>query len=116
MAWLDPTRKVVYAKNYYQQNKEKFKQRSKISQQKKQAFINELKNKPCLDCGISYKPWIMQFDHRNPKDKLFNIAERKNCYGFDIIEKETNKCDVVCANCHAERTHNLWTRGIYARF
>ncbi len=63
---------------------------------------NRLKSRPCADCGRSYNPWVMDFDHRNPSEKLGNIA---HLYHEKRILEEVAKCDVVCSNCHRERTH-----------
>jgi hypothetical protein len=49
--------------------------------QKKRDWLDSLKVEPCADCGRSFPPYVMQFDHV--------------------------RCDLVCANCHAIRTHNL---------
>lgn len=64
--------------------------------------IREAKNRPCADCGGSFPPVCMDFDHRG--DKKFNLGQ----YGKRSIETlmaEIAKCDVVCANCHRIRTH-----------
>lgn len=74
-------------------------------QYRKREKINELKSRPCSDCGVQYAPWIMQFDHRNAAEKRFNIGENKFSYGMRRISEEIAKCDVVCANCHANRTY-----------
>lgn len=58
----------------------------------------------CLDCGHNFNPWVMQFDHRVSGDKKFEIA-RSHSYGWDRILEEIEKCDIVCANCHADRTY-----------
>lgn len=73
----------------------------------RRALINEAKNKPCSDCGIKYPSYVMQFDHREPKKKVFTIGPDFSSYGRNAILKEIEKCDVVCANCHAERTYGV---------
>ena len=66
-------------------------------------FIKSLKEAtPCADCKKHYPYYVMQFDHL--LDKKFNIASSAGT-DRDIILEEINKCDIVCANCHAERTH-----------
>lgn len=70
------------------------------------SFIDLQKSKPCIDCKQQYSPWIMQFDHRNPLEKKYTIADLLNrMRSMHLIVEEIAKCDVVCANCHAERTH-----------
>ena len=68
-------------------------------------MLNGLKNKPCKDCGKSYPPCAMDFDHtENNKVKKINIF-LTNCNKAKLIE-EVNKCEIVCSNCHRIRTHN----------
>lgn len=68
-------------------------------------FINRAKARPCADCGVQHNPWVMQFDHRNPQEKQFELGCLKKKYSLKRIQSEIAKCDVVCANCHFERTH-----------
>ena len=70
----------------------------------KQADISKLKEAPCTDCGKTFPPECMDFDHvkeRGPK--LFNIAARVAC-SPKVIAAEIAKCDLVCSNCHRIRT------------
>lgn len=60
-----------------------------------------------MDCGISYPYYVMQFDHReNKKFTLGKVLHHK----LEKVLDEIAKCDLVCANCHAIRTHE---RGKY---
>jgi len=65
------------------------------------------KDCPCKDCGERYPPYVLDFDHREGETKLFNIADLgAHCWmSVEDLETEIAKCDVVCANCHRERTH-----------
>lgn len=66
-------------------------------------YINEFKiGKSCTDCNKMFPPYVMQFDHINPKNKLNNVAHMRN---EKLILEEISKCDLVCANCHAVREH-----------
>lgn len=64
-----------------------------------------MKDQPCSDCGVQYPPYVMQFDHRDPSTKSFGIAACKSRVSLEDMMLEVQKCDLVCANCHAERTH-----------
>ena len=56
----------------------------------------------CADCGYNARPEALQFDHVN-SDKEFSIG--KDLFsGTHKALKEIEKCEVVCANCHALRT------------
>jgi len=61
------------------------------------------KSVPCRDCGKTYPPYVMDFDHvRGEKLVMVSKMMLRNRV---MIEAEIAKCDVVCANCHRERTH-----------
>lgn len=61
-----------------------------------------LHNASCMDCG--YDNWLaLQFDHREPANKEFNISSNKK-RSLDALRIELAKCDIVCANCHWIRT------------
>jgi hypothetical protein len=70
----------------------------------KKAWLNQVKNVPCMDCGNCYPPECMDFDHRDPSGKRFTIAQNLTRRLSDVLE-EIAKCDIVCANCHRIRTH-----------
>lgn len=57
-----------------------------------------------MDCGVEYASYVMQYDHRDPATKCFTISAAPGKYTADEVLDEIAKCDVVCANCHAERT------------
>lgn len=63
--------------------------------------VRKLKDKPCADCKIKYPYYVMQFDHLGEELKTAGIAQLRTIAAIDI---EVKKCEVVCANCHAERT------------
>lgn len=73
-------------------------------------IIKAAKSRPCADCGRQYPSYVMQFDHLRDKD--FSIGQRGRNRSRRLLLAEIEKCDVVCANCHAERTHQ---RGQAAR-
>lgn len=79
------------------------KERSARYYAKKRAFIDGLKSKPCMDCRRKYPPYVMQFDHRDPKQKRFQVAMMVT-RPIPVILAEIAKCDLVCANCHFIRT------------
>lgn len=71
------------------------------------AFYHELKSKPCQDCGKTYHPWVMEFDHKDENAKFQNVSYLvARRFSKERIFQEAQKCDLVCANCHRERTWN----------
>lgn len=65
-------------------------------------FLREAKNRLCADCKLPHPYWRMQFDHRDPATKTYEINDIRQ--SRKKLIKEIGKCDVVCANCHADRT------------
>ena len=67
---------------------------------------------PCVDCGES-DPVVLDFDHRDPKEKYKTISQIKTYrLGIHILDAEIKKCDVRCANCHRRRHFNMPFRNI----
>lgn len=56
----------------------------------------------CVVCGYSRYLGALEFHHRNPNEKDFEI---NSSLGWDKISVELDKCDLLCANCHRE-VHN----------
>lgn len=99
-----------YSKKHYKKNRASYIAKAK-RQHKKQVIENrqmllELKSKPCLDCEIEYPPWVMEFDHVG--EKCFNPSQNLRATKKALL-KELEKCEVVCANCHADRTYQRRT-------
>lgn len=64
----------------------------------------------CMDCHKVYMPFIMEFDHRDPSKKSFNISGSRLNYAWERLLQESLKCDLVCSNCHRVRTHRLYCK------
>ena len=63
-------------------------------------WINKQKEeRGCKRCGIK-DPRVLDFHHRDEKEKLFSVGGFRRAVGFEQIQKEVQKCEVVCANCH----------------
>jgi hypothetical protein len=59
-----------------------------------------------MDCGKSYPYYVMDMDHRHGVHKKGVISLMvSNGADETALLEEVAKCDVVCANCHRERTH-----------
>lgn len=69
------------------------------------AAVREAKNQPCTDCGVRYPYYVMEFDHLDSETKEFNVSAGITRASYERLMAEIAKCEVVCANCHAERTH-----------
>jgi hypothetical protein len=53
--------------------------------------------------GRRFPPCVMQFDHREDALKKFVVSETRS-RAHSTILAEVAKCDIVCTNCHRDRT------------
>lgn len=106
MPHKDPIARSKYYKQWYRRNKKTEVARTHANRKTLRDMIREAKNKPCVDCGVQYDYFIMQFDHVRGKKK-FDVGRSYLRFGKQQILDEIAKCDVVCANDHAKRT---WER------
>ena len=68
-------------------------------------WVDELKSKPCVDCGNEFETFVMDFDHRDPTTKSYVISFMvSKRMPREAILEEIAKCDLICANCHRKRT------------
>jgi len=74
-------------------------------------FLKEIKEQAeCSDCKNQFSYWQMDYDHIT-SDKLKSINKMQTG-SLDELKKEISKCELVCANCHRNRTQN-WKRGVH---
>lgn len=67
-----------------------------------EKMIESLGEQRCADCGET-NLLKLEFDHL--RDKKFNISEGiAKGYAWKRIKEEIDKCQVLCANCHAVKT------------
>jgi hypothetical protein len=97
----------------YQQKKHLYRERNRLARAAARALLDGLKDRPCKDCLGKFKPWQMQFDHLG--DKLYTVSAMASSFTASSILKEVAKCEIVCANCHADRTHQRRARSSSAR-
>ena len=106
LAWnkANPERARANDKRYKERNRDTYNAYYSGRAADKRNTINAIKAKPCHDCGQSFPPHVMDFDHVRGK-KRFGVAKMQN-HGLEAILAEIAKCDLVCANCHRIRTYN----------
>ena len=98
--------------DYYRRNREQELFRVKVRQAGTREMLREWRDVPCTDCGERYEPHQMDFDHRDPSIKLFNLtAGRAALMSTAKLRAEAAKCDIVCANCHRLRRGPYGTDG-----
>ena len=56
----------------------------------------------CIKCGYEKYPEVLEFHHRDPSQKDFNVSSKGHSRSWERVRKEIEKCDLLCANCHRE--------------
>jgi hypothetical protein len=110
MPYIDPEDQRSAVRRHYARNSEAMKKRAAIhkvaARLRNAAYVAGKKtDMPCTDCGISYHPCVMQFDHiADNKDRaVANLVNQ--AVSIARLQAEIDKCELVCANCHSIRTY-----------
>jgi 5-methylcytosine-specific restriction endonuclease McrA len=69
---------------------------------RKKIWCIDYKGGKCEVCGYSKHPSALEFHHKNPVEKKFEIGDSKNSVSKKVLQKELDKCALLCANCHRE--------------
>ena len=100
-----------YNVEYYRRNHDLELQRVRVRQAGMVELLRDLRRVPCTDCGGTFRPHQMDFDHREPTTKAFNVmAGRTMLMSTQRVLAEVAKCDIVCVNCHRIRTRDAERR------
>ena len=104
-----------YQHEYYErtkaQRKGTLRAQKQVNIRKAEEYLRDAKDAPCFDCGVRYPYYVMDFDHRPGEEKSKHLTKRRNMrgltrVGIPSLKAEILKCDLVCSNCHRERTHS----------
>lgn len=87
----------------YRADPEKWKGINRKSKIRLDNVVYAAKSRPCSDCKQTFPSCVMQFDHVRG-EKTVDVAVLRNRGNLTKILEEMDKCEVVCANCHAIRT------------
>ncbi len=102
-----------YNVSYYWRNRQTEIDRVMRRQRATLEWLRALRRVPCMDCGKTLPPHVMDFDHRDPNAKSFSLAADKVLLkNRALLEAEVAKCDVICANCHRIRTAAQYAEGV----
>lgn len=67
----------------------------------------------CIDCGETNNA-CLEFDHVKDKKVMAVSQMIKKNYSWKAIEKEIQKCEIRCSNCHQKRT--ALSQGWYKKY
>ena len=105
MPYKDIGKRRESERRYYLKNKTLYKNKNERRKKDLMEFVISLKQGPCVDCGVKYPHYVMDFDHiSGTKIENINRMIHIHSYSKNKILEEINKCDLVCSNCHRKRT------------
>ncbi|MBC7797069.1 MAG: hypothetical protein H7Z37_09370 [Pyrinomonadaceae bacterium] len=96
-----------YNRLYYQQNREHLlrkqaEKNKRFAENRRKWLIEFKKTLKCVRCQESH-PATLTFHHRNDSEKSFEIGNAlKLGVSLKRLLAEIDKCEVLCANCHAK--------------
>jgi hypothetical protein len=100
------TCRAAYQHLRYVRHKARYMEGARQRKQRMLALMRQAKEKPCADCGQRFPYYVMDFDHLpGERSHDLSMAELAMLRSRAALLDEISKCDVVCANCHRERTH-----------
>ncbi len=100
----DPEKNRQAVKKHYYAHKQYYRDKNTKARTRKTAYVRQLKDNPCTDCGVKYPFYVMEFDHLDKLTKFKEIGRLLN-NSWKQIKDEIAKCNLVCANCHRARTY-----------
>jgi hypothetical protein len=105
-----------YNVEYYWRNRGLELHRVRVRQTGMVELLRDIRRAPCTDCGGRFDPHQMDFDHRDPATKSFNVMSgRAMLMSTRKVLAEVAKCDIVCVNCHRVRSRAQHRRRIKRR-
>ena len=104
--------KAAYQRQWYERNRDRHiravNELRQARRTRNRDIMRQAKSHPCADCGQSFPPYVMDFDHVRG-DKAANVSAMVSSATTADLLREIAKCDVVCSNCHRIRTHRRRT-------
>ncbi len=109
--WREENKEELREKKakYCQLNKEKIaeydRKYSREHRKERRSKCIEYLGGKCVKCGATHN---LQFDHIKRETKKYTIASRVT-QSFTILQEELDKCQLLCAPCHLQKTAQEWT-------
>jgi len=101
---VNKEKRLEYNKKYRELNREKTRQLYRNYRKEAKIKCVEYLGGKCVKCGTTHN---LQFDHIKREGKKYTIA-KKITYSFGYLKEELDKCQILCAPCHLEKTAKEW--------
>ncbi len=89
----------------YNRIREKSPERKALREKRRQKALNFLRdfksNRLCVKCGWKEHTEILNFHHKNPKEKTLSLSGGSiGQVKKERLLEEIKKCELLCPNCH----------------
>lgn len=111
MPTKDPEKQKEYRRRHYEKDPERTKAKVRARKEALRAEVEVLKAAPCTDCGRTFPPECMDFDHIDATSKTLDVGTLVCNGGRQRVLAEIAKCELVCACCHRIRTRKRYSAG-----
>ena len=91
----------------YDKHKDKLVQDQREYRTNRRLHLIERLGGKCVECGSTR---LLQFDHIDPFKKSFTVASKMTA-PIEVLYEEVDKCQLLCAKCHINKTKNEWLDG-----
>jgi len=90
-----------YQKRWYDRHPDEKSHWVTVHKRKKKKALVEYKGGRCEMCNYDKCFAALDFHHKNPDKKDFNVSSKKSLT-LERLKKEVDKCIMLCKNCHTE--------------
>ena len=88
----------IYTKAHYNKNKKQYLKRNKRRTQEAREYVRWVKENSVCKCGED-RWWVLDFHHIDEKKEEIS---KLLTHGIEIVKKEIEKCEILCANCNRD--------------
>ena len=101
------TRDLTQSRRTSTQHAERFWRYQSRERTDRKVKLVELLGGRCSTCGYDKCVAALEFHHRDPIKKSFELSKVNLLRRWDVVLAEAEKCDLLCANCHRELEDSL---------
>ena len=101
------TRDLTQPRRNTTQYAEKFWRYQSRERADRKIKLVELLGGRCSACGYDRCVAALEFHHRDPSVKSFELSKANLLRRWEIVLTEAAKCDLLCANCHRDLEEKL---------
>ena len=89
-------------KRTYRDRAEYLKKAVTERRRKLKQMLVAYKGGSCVLCGYKKSVWALDLHHVDESKKSFGLSTRGLTRSWESLQRESDKCILICANCHRE--------------